>query len=76
MQHNFVLEFCVHPLEQHQLPIGLKLYSPYHEKCQRSHHEPRSAMEGYRRSGLTHLLGRQVKHMWLVIKQLSMKPGL
>ena len=60
MQHNFVLEFHTNSVEQHQLPIKRKPYCSYMNETLT---EPPLARRGHKTQGLTHLIGRQGKHV-------------
>ena len=56
------------------IPHGTKTILIMHKKSQQNHHLAQS-LGGYRMQGLTHLSGRQSKHVWLTVRQLSMEAG-
>ena len=72
-QYNFICEFHTHSLKQGDPPIELIPDSPCEKNNSRTPVSP--IIWRHRKQGLTHLLGRQDKHVWLVVKQLRMKVG-
>ena len=73
MQHYFVLVIHSHSLEEQYPPMELKPYSPCKKHVNRSTTSP--IIRGYRTQGLSHLLGRQGKYVWLIVRQLPIKSG-
>ena len=68
MHHKFALEFLP---STHTV---LKPYSTSQENVSRTTISP--IIRGHRTQRLTHLLGRQGRHLWLIVRQLPMKVGL